>query len=595
MSKFISRFLYILRGKRKELVILAFLFLLVSFMESVGIGLIGPFIAIATSPSYLEENSFLKLLYGHLGFTSSIQFLLVFGILLISIFSLKVIVSFIVQRSIFKFGFTVQGDLQIKLLQTYLTAPYTFHLSTNTANLTQSILNDTQVFCNNVLMPVLFATSNLTIIAGLVALLIFTNPLATFIIFGTLLIGYGLFYSLKDRLARWGKEQSESNAEMIRVINHSLGGFKETRVIGCEQYFDQQMQVQAQRYARLISNNLSVSILPRYVLEAFLMTFLILITLIFMASNQDDSQSLGSFLGIFAMASIRLLPTASNLIANFNGIRYANYAIDKIYFDLKELSRLDSTSTLSLPLLYDGVDNLRGVMPFTDSIVLEDVVYRYPTAISNALNQVSFRIQRGQSIGLIGRSGAGKTTMVDVILGLLTPQSGDIKVDGVSIYKDIRSWQNLVGYVPQSIFLMDDTLEKNIAFGVPEHLVDRQRLHAALESSQLLELVEQLPDGLKTVMGERGVRLSGGQRQRVGIARTLYHQREILVLDEATAALDNETEKLISESIKSLSGTKTIIIIAHRLSTIEHCDCVYMMEKGQVVKSGTYREVVSAS
>jgi ABC-type multidrug transport system fused ATPase/permease subunit len=239
--------------------------------------------------------------------------------------------------------------------------------------------------------------------------------------------------------------------------------------------------------------------------------------------------------------------------------------------------------------------NSQGAMSFVEEFTIDNVAYRYPNAPEESLKQVSLQIKRGQSIGLIGRSGAGKTTMVDVILGLLMPQSGDIRVDGVSIYEDIRAWQNLVGYVPQSIFLMDDTLEKNIAFGVPTDAIDRQRLYAAVESAQLSELVESLPDGLRTVMGERGIRLSGGQRQRVGIARALYHQREVLVLDEATAALDNETEKLVSESIKALGGAKTIIIIAHRLSTIEHCDCIYLMEKGCVVKSGTYPEVVSAS
>jgi len=598
MSKYVSKFLYILRGKHKTLVLLTFLFFLVSLMETAGIGLIGPFIAIATDPSFLDRTSPFKLLNEWLGFTSPSQFLFVFGLLLISIFCLKAIVSFNVQRYIFRYGFGVQGELQSRLMQAYLAAPYTFHLARNTATLTQSILGDVGTFCNGAMMPILFSFSNLALIAGLVALLVFTSPLATVVIFGILLIGYGLFHLLKDRMTRWGRESSEANTEIIRVINHSIGGLKETRVIGCEAYFNQHMQMQAERFARIASNSLSASTLPRYVLEAFLMTFLILITFIFLSSKQQSPQQLSSVLGVFALASMRLMPAASNLIGSINGIRYASYAVDKIYFDLKELESLrlplasNQFQSVGMP---DEFDTCKGAMAFAEEIVLDQIVYRYPSVENNALNQVSLRIQRGQSIGLIGRSGAGKTTMVDIILGLLTPQRGDIRVDGVSIYEDIRSWQNLVGYVPQSIFLMDDTLEKNIAFGVPDHLIDRQRLHLALKASQLLELVEQLPDGLETLMGERGVRLSGGQRQRVGIARALYHQREILVLDEATAALDNETEKLVSESIRSLSGTKTVIIIAHRLSTIEHCDCVYMMEKGSVVKSGTYREVVSVS
>lgn len=598
MSLYVSKFLYILKGKRKQLVILAAMALLVSLMETVGIGLIGPFIAVATDPTFLETSTPLKLLSQKLGLTSNFQFLLVFGVILASVFCLKALISFNVQRYIFRYGFGTQGDLQARLMRAYLAAPYTFHLARNTATLMQSVLKDTEVFCNGVMMPVLFSFSNLAIMAGLISLLVFTSPLATIIIGGILFVGYFLFLFLKERMARWGRESGEASTEMIQVINHALGGVKETRVIGCESYFGQQMETQSQRFARMASNAVSASTLPRYILEAFLMTFLIIITLIFLAFNQQSPQQLSAVLGIFALASVRLMPAASNLMGSINGIRYASYAVDKVYFDLKELESLGFTSTLSQLQLTNSAGDVSSehhAMSFVNEILLEKVNYCYPTGTQSALNGVSLRIQKGQSIGLIGRSGAGKTTMVDVILGLLTPQSGDIQVDGVSIYSDIRAWQNLVGYVPQSIFLMDDTLEKNIAFGVPAHLIDRDRLYSALQSAQLLELVEQLPDGLQTVMGERGVRLSGGQRQRVGIARALYHQREVLVLDEATAALDNETEKLISESIQSLSGNKTVIIIAHRLSTIEHCDCVYMMEKGRVVKSGTYREVVSAS
>jgi len=598
MSGYFSKFLYILKGKYKNFVVLMIMFLIVSFMETIGIGLIGPFISIATDPDFFKRPSILQPIYNSLGFTSANQFIFVFGLILIGIFCLKGVVSFSVQRKIFNFGFSTQGDIQTRLMSAYLSAPYTFHLNKNTATLVQSVIKDTEVFCNNVMMPILFSISNIAIITGLVTLLVVTSPFATLIISGILLVGYVLFHSLKDRLARWGRESGEASTEIIRIINHGLGGLKETRVIGCEPYFNDQMHVQAHRYASVVSKSLSASTLPRYILEAFLMTFLIVITFIFITFDNQSPQQLTSVLGIFAMASIRLMPSASNLMGSINGIRYANYAIDKIYFELKEAESLlqdfNSYRVSSHSGTYE-ISDRNHVMSFADDVAIDDVVYRYPNSADDALNQVSFHIKRGQSIGLIGRSGAGKTTMVDVILGLLLPQSGDIRVDGVSIYENVRSWQNLLGYVPQSIFLMDDTLEKNIAFGVPPESIDRKRLYAALESAQLLELVESLPDGLNTLMGERGVRLSGGQRQRVGIARALYHEREILVLDEATSALDNETEKLVSESIKSLSGTKTLIIIAHRLSTIEHCDCIYLMEKGCVVKSGTYREVVSAS
>lgn len=228
----------------------------------------------------------------------------------------------------------------------------------------------------------------------------------------------------------------------------------------------------------------------------------------------------------------------------------------------------------------------------TDRVVIDRLTYRYPGAESNALTNLSLTLRKGESIALIGKSGAGKTTLVDVLLGLLIPQSGDIKVDGLSIYGGLRSWQDLIGYIPQTIFLTDDTIERNIAFGVPDDQIDPERIAKAVHSAQLSDLVAQLPDGLQTMVGERGTMLSGGQRQRIGIARALYHEREILVLDEATSALDNETESLISEALRELSGQKTMIIIAHRLTTVEHCDRIYDMRKGQIVRSGSYQEVV---
>jgi ABC-type multidrug transport system fused ATPase/permease subunit len=231
-------------------------------------------------------------------------------------------------------------------------------------------------------------------------------------------------------------------------------------------------------------------------------------------------------------------------------------------------------------------------MYLTKRVDLKNISYRYSGTSEPALKDISFSIEKGQSIALIGKSGAGKTTLVDVILGLLEPDSGDITVDSVSIYDKLRSWQNLVGYIPQSISLLDESVERNIAFGVPDHLIDSDRLNKVIKAAQLEELIEQLPDGIKTSVGERGVRLSGGQRQRIGIARALYFEREILVLDEATSALDNETESLVTEAIRALSGTKTMIIIAHRLTTVEHCDRIYLLEKGRIVQSGSYQEVV---
>lgn len=592
MINFLSKFSYLLKGKHKTLLGMVLLFLFVSFLEVLGIGMVGPFISIATKPDSINQSYWLQWIYTQSHSNSANQFLAVLGIVVICIFYIKSFLSFYAQKTIFKFGFTQQGEISNRLMRAYLAAPYTFHLSRNSATLIRSIIEESYVFSNGVMMPLLTSIANGIVVVALALLLAQTSGMATVIIGGIFLIAFGLFQSFKDKIARWGSQGNQAMIEMTRIINHGMGGIKETRVIGCEAYFENQLRDQTNKYATGATLGLSFMNLPRYTIEAFLITFLIAFTFLFNTTNQDGNQNLSSVLGIFALASIRLLPATSNITSSINGIRYNTYAIDKIYSDLKEIESAKDFDPVRVENLLSSSLKNNGRVSFQDSVILEDISYIYPNSKKSSLEQISLTLEKGKSIGLIGRSGAGKTTLVDVILGLITPQSGDIKVDGISIYRDLRSWQNTIGYVPQSIFLIDDTLERNIAFGVPDDAIDSERMSAAIAAAQLWEVVEQLPEGLNTMVGERGVLLSGGQRQRVGIARALYHEREILVFDEATAALDNETEALVTEAIKSLGGVKTMIIIAHRLSTLEHCDRIYMLDKGEIVRSGSYQEIV---
>jgi ATP-binding cassette, subfamily B, bacterial PglK len=589
MQKQLAKSFYILDGRQKSLILMILLFLFVSTIEVISTGLVGQFISLATDPGSLTRNSFFSSVYKWLDLNSQSQLLVVFGSLVIAIFYFKSFLSFFSQKIIFEFGFKLQGELAAKLMNLYLDAPYTFHLNRNSASLIQNIVSETSRFSQGVISPSLTSVSNGIITVALVGLLIKVNIMAMVVISGILLLSYLLMLSLKDRISRWGKQGSEANTEMIRVINHSLGGLKETKLIGCESYFENQMETQIKKHSTSASLALSFGNLPRYIIEAFLISFLIGFTFLFLATNQGNAQGLSATLGVFALVSIRLLPAVGNLLTSINGIRYSAYSIDIIHLDLKELENTGISQKTKIA--YSNL-NARPILPFTTNIALENITYSYPNSQKKSLEGISLHIKKGESIGLIGKSGAGKTTLVDVILGLLETQAGDIKVDGISIYQNLRAWQNMIGYVPQSIFLVDDTLEKNIAFGVPEHLIDSQRLKKAILAAQLEELIEHLPNGLNTMVGERGVLLSGGQRQRIGIARALYHEREILVFDEATAALDNETEGLVTEAIKSLSGIKTMIIIAHRLSTIEHCDHIYQLDKGRVLNSGSYNEVV---
>lgn len=594
MTQFTSKFLYITKGHYKSFIAMIFLFLVTSGLEVLGTGMIGPFIAIATTPSSVESIYWLNSIYQQFNFNSNQQFLVVLGLLVIIAFYIKAFLSFNAQKAVFEFGYSLRSELACKLMKAYIEAPYSFHLRINSATLIQNITTSTDQFCLGLVMTLLTSISNIIIILALVILLIKTNAMALVFIAMILLVAFGLLYPMKDRLAHWGREGWKASGEMIRIMNHGLGGLKETRILGCESYFEHQMEEQAKKYAMSSSLASGYGNLPRFVVEAFMISFLIGFTLLFISLNRGNGQSLIPVLGIFALASIRLLPAIGNLISGINVIRSNTHAIDQLFFDFKELEKekivigFDSTNrSVCLPSSKDNQAIL-----FKEKILLDKITFQYPSTSKNVLNEISLTIHKGQSIGLIGKSGSGKTTLVDVLLGLFIPQSGDIKVDGVSVYSNLHIWQSMLGYVPQSIFLIDDTLERNIAFGVPDHLIDHNRLRRAIETAQLSEVVEQLPDGIKTVVGERGVLLSGGQRQRVGIARVLYHERDILVFDEATAALDTETEQLVTEATKALSGSKTIIIIAHRLKTVEHCDCIYQLEQGRILKSGSYQEVV---
>ncbi|MGI0492601.1 ABC transporter ATP-binding protein [Alkalinema pantanalense CENA528] len=588
MEGYLSKFFYVLSGRKKELGLLTALATMASILEAFGIGMVGPFIAVATNP----ESPILGWFQQRFSWPTQ-QIVLFLGLTVVVVFYIKTFVSFCVQRYIFQYGYRQQGLLCSRLMYAYSRAPYTYHLNHNSAELTQNMISETELFTNRVLLPLLFLGANVAVITAIVILLVVTNAIAVVIVGGVFFVSFLLINRFKGRVSGWGRDRSEAYEEMIRIINHSFGGLKEIRVIGCEPYFERQANTQMMRYANSASSFFAFTNLPRYTMEAFLVTFLVVFTFLFLQFSGDKPENLNAILGIFAMASIRMLPAVTMVINGVSDIRYATSALDRIYLSLQELEKIAGQSKL-LPYNPDWVGKDKEISPmhFDREVALDQVTYRYPGSAEYALKGVSLNLKKGESIGLIGRSGAGKTTLVDVILGLLDLETGQISVDGVSIYDDLASWQHLIGYVPQTIFLTDDTLERNIAFGVPDPLIDQNRLQKAIEIAQLTELVERLPQGINTILGERGMRLSGGQRQRVGIARTIYHDREILVFDEATAALDNETESLVSEAVKALGGLKTMIIIAHRLTTVEHCDRIYMMERGQVVKSGTYEEVV---
>ncbi|MGC1305597.1 MAG: ABC transporter ATP-binding protein [Phormidesmis sp.] len=606
MLQYLSKVLYILSGSRLQLGLLIASFVFSSVLEALGVGLIAPFLAIATNPDIARDGP-LQGLLNALTLSTDSQIITGLAIILIVLFCLKTLVYFLCKFYILKYSYWQKCALESRLMRTYLRIPYIFHLSKNSAVLIKNIAIEAHQFTTNSLIPLLEIIANVIVMVVLLALLAYNEIslliVALVIILPTILI----FARLSRRVKGWGEVMSTANHNMIAAVNHGIGGLKETKVIGCEAHFEQELETHAKAYAEAALRADSFRVLPRVSIEAILVIFLLVFIVFSQVVTGHSLSELTAVMGMFAVASIRLVPAVSQILCALSQIRFSLFALDMLCLDLKEIERFESNGKLKPDAGSPGalgqrylwgmeanIDDRQSPLPFSYDVSLESITYRYPAADTLAIKDVSLTLRKGESIALVGKSGSGKTTLVDILLGLLTPAQGDIKVDGRSIYQDLRGWQNLLGYIPQSIFLTDSTIEQNIAYGVPPEEIDPVRLQQAIAAAQLDELIAQMPDGVKTEVGERGVRVSGGQRQRIGIARALYHGREILVLDEATSALDTETEKLVSDAIHSLAGSKTLIIIAHRYSTIEKCDRVYELSQGQLKQSGSYREIMAA-
>jgi len=568
-------------------------FVFVSVLEALGIGLIGPFLSIVSDPSIVREQPVLGPLASFFGVESDRQIILTSAVAVLGMFCFKSLAYFLCKVYIYRFSYQQKQELEARLVYTYLNISYLFHLNRNSATLIKNLAFESIQFCVNCLIPLLEIVANILVVILLLCLLAVTDLSLVLMALGVLLPIFLIFARVSRRIRGWGKIKSNAQGGMIRSINHGLGGLKETKVLGCEGYFESDLRLHSKQFSEASTLVDSLQLMPKVAIETVLVVFLILFVLISQIVLGRSLEELTAVMGVFAIASIRMIPASSQILHSIGRMRAMSYALDMLYKDLKEL---EAYNVPPMAQLMAGTSTASQQRPseFDHAVSLKDVTFHYPNADKPAIENISLNIRKGESIALVGKSGSGKTTLVDIILGLLQPSSGDILVDGQSVYDDVRAWQNLLGYIPQSIFLTDETIAQNIAFGVPAEQIDYDRVQMAVKAAQLEDLIEQLPEGLETMVGERGTRISGGQRQRVGIARALYYGREILVLDEATSALDSETEKLVSDAINSLAGDKTLIIIAHRVSTIEHCDRVYRLENGRMQQSGTYEEVVLA-
>ena len=483
-------------------------------------------------------------------------------------------------------GFSIAS----RLLAAYLHQPYSWFLGQNSAEIGKSVLAEASELVMRVLVPALTIMANLLVVVMVVGFLLAVDPIITLLAMGLIGGGYALIYlRLRSVLQHLGEVRLQANAERYRLAQEATAGFKEVKLMGLADSYTHRFNAPAQRLAHAVARSDAMSQLPRFALEGLTFVVLLGMVLALLFRSAGDLGAIVPTLGIFAFATMRLLPALQQIYHALAALRSGRAVLDHIHADYTvAMARRAEQSTVGDPAKR---------LPLTRELALENVHFAYPAAERTALQGVSVTIPARATVGIVGGTGAGKTTLVDLILGLLTPDSGVLRVDGTALGRDtLLPWQRTVGYVPQVIYLTDDTVAANIAFGTPPEKIDMDAVERAARIAALHDFVtEELPQGYATPVGERGVRLSGGQRQRIGIARALYRDPALLVMDEATSALDSLTERAVMEAVANMRGDRTIILIAHRLSTVRDCDTIFLMERGRLAANGNYDELVAGN
>ncbi len=568
---------YLLDKKTKRYtVILFFMIILSSLTELLGIAVIYPVIDFATDDMSSRSTVLISELIGRVFNTDSkreIVFIMIVSIIII--YALKCFYVCYVYSRQFKYAATVKRDMATKLMKAYLKQPYSFFLEKNSSELIRGVNSDTsQLF--QLINNILTVFSNALTALSIVILLSVTNLIMTLTIAGILSVCLALIiFVIQKKNRKNGYINQRVNGFLIKHLKQAFEGVKEIKLLNIENKF---IEVYDDTYKRSTQLDVKYSIyntMPKYLIEFFAISA-VLLYLGYEIAFDPNYMKLLPQLGLFCVSAFKLLPSVNAMYSAFNAVVYYRPSIDLVYHDVKEA---DSFEYSYEDALIDCPE-----MSFKDTVKAENLSFKYSSEGKVVLDKVNFEIPRGKSVALVGPSGGGKTTTADLFLGLLQPTGGQISVDGVNIETNMWGWRKKLGYIPQTIYLLDDSIRKNVAFGLSDDEIDDERVWKALDEAQLKDFVKGLNEGLNTEVGERGARLSGGQRQRIGIARALYRNPEVLVFDEATSALDNETEREVMKAIESLQGTKTMLMIAHRLSTIENCDIVYKVEDGRITR-----------
>lgn len=577
----------LLRGReRLHFYLLLGMILVSGLLDTIGVAAILPFLAILTDPAVIDEQPLLSALHDWLQPQDTEQFLFWFGIAIFLLIVLGTVFKLFTLYALARFSHMRKYHISLRMLAGYLRQPYVWFLAHHSSTLVKSLVQEVDQMVGGAMVPAMKILAQMVTVLFLLGLLILVEP---FVALGAILLFGGcytvIFLFVRRRLAQIGEDRIMANTGRFRVANEALGGIKDVKLLGIEQTYMRDFRPFAQVHARTLVQQQVIGELPRYALEALTFGSMILLVLVLLAGSEGAMTNVLPVLGLFAMAGLRMLPAIQNIYHSATALGAGQAVMDLVHDQLMALEGKDGAlpppSTAHLPL--------------RDRIELRGARFTYPGTSQPVLNGLDLEIPARSTIGIVGGTGAGKTTAIDVLMGLLSLDEGQLCVDGVEITPErLRAWQNTIGYVPQQIFLVDDTITANIAFGVPREKIDKEAVERAARLAKLHDFVtSDLEHGYDQVVGERGVRLSGGQRQRIGIARALYHDPEVLVLDEATSALDNITESAIMDAMHTFSRSKTIIMIAHRLTTVEECDNIFLLERGRCVDHGTYRDLVA--
>lgn len=566
---------YILDREQKiKLLVMLIVILVGALFELLGVSAIMPLISVATNPEVISEKWYFVLAQDIFGFSEAKQLIVFLALTLVLVYIAKNAYISMMYNLQYRFIFNNQRRLAVKMMNSYMHQNYLFHVSRNVAELQRNVTEDVNGFYTVVLNAMQFiAEASVCIV--LAVFLIRVDVMTTLVVAGLVFV-FSILVGVvfKKTLVKKGKENRSVSISLTKWVLQSFSGIKEIKVMNKEDFFLKNYESTYRRFTVLQRQQSMLTFIPRPVMETVCISGLLLTMAVKVYAFDTDLVEFIPSLSAFAIAAFRMLPSFNRISGYMSAMMFNRPAIDVLYDDLTEIEKLNKHISKAN----------QGAKPFDirTGISIKNVSFQYPNSDKKVLEKLNLEIENNTSIALIGASGAGKSTLADVILGVLEPECGSILVDGKDIRENMDAWHASIGYIPQSIYLMDDTIRANIAFGVEPDHVDEAMLWKALREAQLEDFVKSLPDGLDTMIGDRGVKLSGGQRQRIGISRALYGNPQVLILDEATSALDNDTEKEVMNAIDSLHGTRTLIVIAHRLTTIKKCDKIYEVENGVV-------------